>query len=101
MASKEKQRPLFMVNENDDGDGWYLSDDARGYPHSRPAAEEDIRPETMAEMMDMACESENYHHLVGAHEALASILVDEVGFDAAKRIMRRLVNRGSLMNLGR
>jgi len=52
--------------------------------------EEDLLIGPMAEDMDEDAEQINAHDLVGLHSALAVLLVQEVGAEAARRVIRRL-----------
>lgn len=71
---------------------WDAEGDAKCNPGSTVARtrEEDLRIGEMAEDMDEDAEQINAHDLTGIHSALAVILVQEVGAEAARRVIRRL-----------
>jgi hypothetical protein len=93
-----KTKKLWMVREGP-GDCEFLRFYNLVFAIKRPAKPEDETLEAMADMLDMAAEDCNAHDFVNAHHAVAIILHQEVGREAATRVMRRLVNYEGLYGL--
>jgi len=90
-------RKLRMVTE-DGSDCWWLTD-RDYYDQEREPLPEDVTAEALAHLMDHNAEQCNAHDFVCAHRGLAQILAQEVGREAATRILRRLVNYEGLHGL--
>ncbi len=82
--------PLFMKLDGEWGLGF--GDDLQFCDGHRPSTPEDETLEALADMLDDDAENRNCHDFIGAHQALAILLFQEVGRDAATSVMRRLAN---------
>ena len=62
----------------------------------RPATREEATLELMAECLDHDAENRNAHDFACSHLGLAALLIQEVGREAATKLMRRLAGYGGL-----
>lgn len=92
---------LYWVRETEDERAPRLSDDPHGvYVECRPVgADEVLDSHDIGEFLDGKAEGENRHDLAGAHVALAKMVRDEIGDDAADALMLAILKRGGLWNL--
>lgn len=65
----------------------------------RDATDADATLEAMAQLLDEQAENCNAHDFVCVHRGLAAILFQEMGREAATRVMRRIVNYEGLYGL--
>lgn len=89
-------RKLRMVTEDDTF--WWLTD-RDYYNQEREPNPEEVTAEALAHMMDFNAENCNAHDFVGIHRGLAQILAQELGRDAATRVLRRLANYEGLYGM--
>jgi hypothetical protein len=93
-----KSKQLYMVSEELGGPEW-LTTDKSYCIHDRPAEPHEVTLEAMADMLDQDAESANAHEFCGCHRALAALVYQESGRDAATRVMRRLVDFDGLQGV--
>src|SRR3990167_978191 len=90
-------KQLYMARE-DDGAEW-LTFTPEYAAHSREAKPEEVTLERMADLLDLKAEDINAHDFVCCHRGLAALLNQEVGREAATRVMRRIVNYEGLQGM--
>lgn len=86
---------LYVVSEEEGGPE-RLSDRPDRYIFSRPAREDEVTLEAMAEMLGQDAEGGNYHDFVRIYPKLAAMIAEESNRDIARRVMRRIVDAGGL-----
>jgi len=80
-----------------EGEGEWLNIGEDEYANEcRPATDAEATLELMAECLDRDAENRNAHDFVCCHLGLAALLTQEVGEEAATKIMRRLAGYGGL-----
>lgn len=86
-----KQR-LYVVTE--EGRQIILHESSLKYhPGAVPAG--DLTTEQLAQFCDDEAESDNYHHLVGVHAKLVT-LIEMYDLDTANRVLREIAEYGGL-----
>ena len=90
-------RRLQMARE--DGCPWFLTDQCCYYDEYRDPMPEEVTAEALADMMDRNAEGCNAHDFVCSHRGLAQVLGQEVGREAATRILRRLADYEGLYGM--
>lgn len=95
-----KKKMLYMVkSDGDDGEYLRMSSGFKDFDQSRPATDADLTLEAIVDLLDGDAESSNAHDFVTTHRALAALLIQEIGRDAATKFFLRLVDFGGLHGL--
>lgn len=88
---------LFFCRESKDGEE--LLDDEKSVPFyfsSRPATQEELNSQWIAEFLDDYEENRNHHDLVGSYAILRNIFLEASNESIAKAVLLALAERGGL-----
>ena len=90
-------KTLYLINDD------YLSNCEELACPCRPATSDDLTAERVADYLDHQEEGDNFHHLVGAYDALRRLVANiATGEDEdARRLMLALLRAGGLRGLVR
>ena len=86
---------LLNMVAHDEGEWLHIGIDEYAN-ECRPATEAEATLELMADCLDRDATSRNAHEFANCHLGLSILLMQEVGRDAATKIMRRLAGYGGL-----
>lgn len=94
-----KTLELYMMKDGSEDERLSYKDLAEYGESCRLARPEEMTLEAMTQMLDLCAEDCNAHDFVCVHRGLAAILMQEIGREAATKVMRRLVNYQGLHGL--